>query len=92
MHGAETGGSGKPTERLELEEGEVAIHKRPSQVFGVLLRRRPELRLRRSIGLLRRLSMKAFFGSNVFLKYLAGVKDAKRCSWVVSNVTNGKGI
>ncbi|MEB3779063.1 MAG: DUF104 domain-containing protein [Desulfurococcales archaeon] len=37
----------KPLEKLELEEGEeveVVIRRRPSQVFGVLLRRRPELR------------------------------------------------
>ena len=38
----------KPLEKLELEEGEeveVVIRRRPSQVFGVLLRRRPGLRL-----------------------------------------------
>ena len=37
----------KPLEKLELEEGEeveVVIRRRPSQVFSVLLRRRPELR------------------------------------------------
>ena len=37
----------KPLEKLELEEGEeveVIIRRRPSQVFGVLLRRRPELK------------------------------------------------
>ena len=37
----------KPLEKLELDEGEeveVVIRRRPSQVFGVLLRRRPELR------------------------------------------------
>ncbi len=37
----------KPLEELDLEEGEeveVVIRRRPSQVFGVLLRRRPELK------------------------------------------------
>lgn len=37
----------KPLEELELREGEeveVIIRKGPSQVFGVLLRRRPGLR------------------------------------------------
>ena len=36
----------KPLEKLELEEGEeveVVIRRGPSQVFGVLLRRRPGL-------------------------------------------------
>ncbi len=38
----------KPLGKLELEEGEeveIVIRRRPSRVFGVLLRRRPELRL-----------------------------------------------
>ena len=37
----------KPLEKLELEEGEeveIVIRRRPSQVFGVLLHRRPELK------------------------------------------------
>ena len=41
------GGVLKPLRKLELEEGEeveIVIRRRPSHVFGVLLRRRPELR------------------------------------------------
>lgn len=37
----------KPLEKLELNEGEeveVVVHRRPSQVFGALIRRRPELK------------------------------------------------
>ncbi len=37
----------KPLEKLELKEGEeveVVIRRKPSKVFGVLLRRRPGLR------------------------------------------------